>query len=187
MRRELARLANKDHDMPDRDERGWFLPGNRAWEGANFEKFHRKPKFAGPEPLIEAVLSYFEWVHENPLIEDNIGWFQGVATHEPAPKMRAMNLAGLCNHIGISRRTWSAWKNEKNEEMYRPDLVDVIDWAEDKMFDQKFTGAAAGLFSVAIIARDLGLADKQEIAGDPDKPLTVQSITRRIVDPKDGN
>ena len=34
------------------------------------------------------------------------------------------------------------------------------------MFEQKFAGAAVGLFNANIIARDLGLTDKQEIKMD---------------------
>ncbi|MDC9826565.1 terminase small subunit, partial [Devosia sp. ZB163] len=36
---------------------------------------------------------------------------------------------------------------------------------------QKFEGAAAGLLNPNIIARDLGLADKQELTGKGGSPL----------------
>ena len=38
---------------------------------------------------------------------------------------------------------------------------------------QKFEGAAAELLNANIIARDLGLADKKELGGDPTRPIHV--------------
>ena len=44
------------------------------------------------------------------------------------------------------------------------------------MFEQKFAGAAVGLFNANIIARDLGLADKQDIT------TNGESITKSMSD-----
>ena len=42
------------------------------------------------------------------------------------------------------------------------------------MFEQKFAGAAVGLFNADIIARDLGLTDKQEIKMDNAQVTTLE-------------
>lgn len=154
---------------------GRFLPGNRFWEARS--SAGPKPKFADGESLWAACLEYFAWCHDNPLYEDKLVTFQGVATHEPVAKMRAMTAAGLCLFIDVTHKQWMEWKNT------RPDLSDVIAQAEQVIYQQKFSGAAADLLNANIIARDLGLADKKDLSST-DGSMTPQIITRRVVDPK---
>lgn len=170
--------------MPDRDEAGRFLPGNTAWPEA-FRNRSKPRKFQTGEDLRDACISYFEWATENPIIVDNVGWFQGRANHEEERKARPLTVEGLCVYIGIATRTWRAWSEESHKD-FRADLAPVIEEAEAAMYSYNFDGASAGIFNAGIIARKLGLSDKQEIEGNPDKPLTVQTVTRKIVDPKDG-
>lgn len=144
--------------MADRDEEtGRFLPGNRFWEVRS--SAGAKPKFETADALRAACYEYFHWTDSNPLYEAKAFAFQGVVTVENLPKMRAMTLTGLCLFIDISRETWGEWKKS------RPDLSDVQREAEEIIYSQKFTGAAADLLNANIIARDLGLADKQETTG----------------------
>lgn len=155
---------------------GRFTSGNRWWEvrsshGAN-------PKFKNAEDLQDACREYFEWNDENPLIEAKLVSFQGSSVLENVPKMRAMSLHGLTQFLGVTFKTWHEWRSE------RPDLGDVIAWAEQIIFRQKFEGASADLLNASIIARDLGLADKKEHTS-PDGTMTPQIITRTIIDPKD--
>ena len=70
--------------------------------------------------------------------------------------MRAATIVGLCLYLGISRDTWYDWRET------RPDLSDIMDAAESAIYSQKFEGAAAGLLKENIIAREMGLADKQD-------------------------
>lgn len=84
-----------------RDEKGWFLPGNKFWLVRS--SHGRKPIFETPDDLWNAACEYFQWVEENPLYEDRLVTFQGSATHEPVAKMRAMTIAGLCLFLDISR------------------------------------------------------------------------------------
>lgn len=140
--------------MADRDDAGRFLPGNRFWEARS--SAGPKPKFADPESLWGACVEYFAWVEDNPLHEDKLVIFQGVATHEPVAKMRAMTIGGLCIFLDVTERQWREWRDS------RPDLLPVITQAEAIIYQQKFTGAAADLLNPNIIARDLGLADKQD-------------------------
>jgi hypothetical protein len=130
--------------------------GNRFWEARS--SHGRAPIFASPDDLWKAATEYFEWVEANPLYEDKLVTFQGVATHEPVAKMRAMTIAGLCIFLDISRRGWDGYTG-------REDFVPICDKIEQVIRDQKFTGAAADLLNPSIIARDLGLADKQELTG----------------------
>ena len=80
-------------------------------------------------------------------------------THEPAAKMRAMTLDGLCIFLDVSFQTWLNYKTRKG-------FLDIIGRVESIVCVQKFTGAAAGLLNPNVIARDLGLADKSEVKAD---------------------
>lgn len=127
--------------------------GNKFWE---LRSSHgRNPIFVAPDDLWTAACEYFEWVEENPLWEDKVTSFQGVNTHEPVAKMRAMTIMGLCIFLDISQQAWSEYKK-------REGFGDVTSRIDDIIRDQKFGGAAADLLNANIIARDLGLVDKAQ-------------------------
>lgn len=155
--------------MADRDESGRFLPGNRFWEARS--SHGAKPIFTGPEMLWDACLQYFGWVTENPLYKDQLVTFQGAATHEPVAVMRAMTISGLCNYLDVDETTWREWHKS------RSDLSPVLTRAESVIRQQKFEGAAADLLNAAIIARDLGLADKSELTGRDGGPIETKDAT----------
>jgi hypothetical protein len=135
----------------------------------------RPRAFETPDDLRRACVEYFEWAEQNPLKEERLFCQQGVVIRDAVYKMRAMTLTGLCLHAGISRDAW-------NEYKARPDFTGVTKEAEEVIYEQKFSGAAADLFNANIIARDLGLKDetKTEVTGG----VKIETIKRIIVDPK---
>ena len=151
---------------------GRFLPGNRFWEVRS--SHGAKPKFEKAEDLWSACCEYFEWVEENPLYETKGFAFQGVVTKETFPKMRAMTIAGLCMFLDVGHDTWINWRKS------RPDLFEVITRAEAVIFQQKFAGAAADLLNANIIARDLGLAEKQDLNHGGDLADSISALMERI-------
>ena len=128
------------------------------------------PKFKTPEELLEACCGYFEWIEQNSLEEEVLVSYQGLTTHETKHHPSAMLLSSLCLYIGVDPSTWSGWRKT------RPDLSSVMQWAEDVIYDQKFRGAAGGMFSPNIIARDLGLADRSELTGKNGGPIEALTI-----------
>jgi len=128
--------------------------GNQFWKART--KHGRDKLFASHEALWEACQEYFQWVEENPLYEDKVSFFQGVASHEPMAKMRAMTIGGLCIFLDITEQTWFSWRKDE-------DFSDVVTRVESIIRAQKFEGASADLLNPNIIARDLGLADKKEV------------------------
>lgn len=129
---------------------GRFLPRNDLWKqrlrsgiDSDFDA----------ETLTNKIAEYFDFCENNPLMEGKVNFYEGAATITSLPKMRAMTIEGLCNRLGIVSRTWRKWKDE------RPDLIPIIEYAEQIIYEQKLTGAAAGLLNANIIARELGLAD----------------------------
>lgn len=144
--------------------------GNQFWKQRSTHG--RKPIFPDTETLWEACCEYFDWVEANPLYEDKLVTFQGVATHEPVAKMRAMTLAGLCIYLDIERSTWQ-------EYCKREGFTAVTTRVDDVIRTQKFEGASADLLNANIIARDLGLADKAELTGKDGGPIETASHTDR--------
>ena len=81
---------------------------------------------------------------------------------EVSPTQRPYSLTGLCIYLGTSSRWWSSFRSEcmkKNDE----DFLHVIARVEETIETQQFEGACVGAFNANIIARKLGLSDKQEV------------------------
>lgn len=103
---------------------------------------------------------YIDFCLENPLMEVD---FKGKdATEVKMPKMRAMNIMGLCHWLGIVTATWYGWKKEDK-------YLSVITRVEQIFYNQKFQGAAAGMLNPNIIARDLGLRDHTQMNVQDDR------------------
>lgn len=166
-------MTDKKQEEGRDEEDGRFLPGNRFWEVRS--SAGPKPKFDSPEKLQKCCIEYFEWNEANPLWEMK-AFANG--TTAKVQKMRAMTLGGLFLFLGIDKSTWSLWRN-KDSDIYRPDLLNVIKRAEEIIRTQKFEGASADLLNANIIARDLGLADKvnSQHTGEGGGPIQTASVT----------
>lgn len=146
--------------------------GNQFWKART--KHGRDKLFASHEALWEACQEYFQWVEDNPLYENKVGFFRGVAVQEPVAKMRAMTIGGLCIFLDITEQTWFAWRKDE-------DFSEVVTRVESIIRAQKFEGASADLLNPNIIARDLGLSDKVEqdltTGGQPINSWTVLPVS----------
>lgn len=146
---------------------GRFTKGNRFWEARS--TFGRKPLFSDPDDLWKACCEYFEWVADNPLMEAKAFAYQGEVTDHDLPKMRAMTMTGMCIFLDMSDDTWRDYRS-------KPAFSEVCAAAEQVVRTQKFEGAAAGLLNHAIIARDLGMADRSEVTGKDGAPLGMTDM-----------
>ena len=157
-----------------------FQPGNQFWRLRNHSSCGPAPKFETADDLWQAAVAYFEWVEENPLQEEKLFHFQGSITRAEVSKMRAMTIAGLCLHMGVSETAWHGWRQEGGQ-YYRPDLAETAATIDAIIREQKFTGAAADLLNPVIIARDLGLSDKSEISGPDGGPIQTKEVSARDI------
>lgn len=132
-----------------------FVAGNQYWKFRN--KHGRDHKYT-PDGLWEEAVKYFQWIEENPLEEEKVFCFQGETFKDSINKMRAMTIGGFCLFADIDHKTLSGYKT-------KDDFFPVVTRIEEIIRTQKFEGAAADLLNPNIIARDLGLKDKQEIEG----------------------
>jgi hypothetical protein len=128
--------------------------GNQFWKARSTHG--RNPTFASPEILWTAANEYFDWVEENPLMESKAFASGGKVIVQAIPKMRAMTISGICIFLDIARSTWDEYRGKQ-------DFSSVVTRVEEVISAQKFEGAAADLLNANIIARDLGLRDKQDV------------------------
>ena len=147
--------------------------GNQFWKARSTHG--RNPIFENADDLWDASQEYFAWSEANPLYEDKLVIYQGEASHEPIPHMRAMTIVGLCIFLDISHTTWVNYSGDD-------DFVTIATRIKEVIRTQKFAGAAADLLNANIIARDLGLADKKEFGGPDGGPIPIQTI--QIVTPE---
>lgn len=101
--------------------------------------------------------------------------YEGVVSFENVAKPRVLTIQALCTFIGITNPTWGNWRRD------RPDLKDVLAWAESVIYSNKFEGASAGLYNANIISRDLGLADKNELSGVNGGPIRTEVSSARDI------
>jgi len=155
--------------------------GNQFWRQ---RATHGRDKiFKTPELMLEAAFDYFQWVEDNPLTKAIV--YQGaVAGNEDL--MRAMTIKGLCIYWGVNTKYLNDFISDldlnKKEDK---DFSEVISTIKEIIETQKFEGASAGLLNPNIIARDLGLADKKELSGSVENPLTlvIQEISGNTLGP----
>jgi hypothetical protein len=134
--------------------------GNKFWQIRT--EHGRKKLFSTPAILWGEAVKYFEWVDENPFIEfkpmsisNGNGQGSNIELIE-VPVKRPYTWEGLEIFLDIS-----SLRNYKTDENYK-DFMQVIGQIEKTIYSNKFTGAASGFFNANIIARDLGLVDKQQ-------------------------
>jgi len=148
-----AKSKSKEKDHP--------LKGNKFWLART--KVGREKIFENTEILWSVACEYFDWVDNNPLLEEKLFSYRGGVTRETVHKIRAMTIESLCLYLGIGKSTWSDYKQ-------RDDFSAIVVQIENVIRSQKFAGAAADLLNANIIARDLGLKDKTDVTSN-DEPI----------------
>lgn len=154
--------------------------GNQFWKLRS--KHGRDKLFATPQLLWEAACEYFDWCDKNPLIEID---FKGKdAIKVELPKMRPYTMQGLCIYLGCNTKYFFDFEKRINQRKGRisKDFSEIITRIREVVYNQKFSGAAAGFLNPNIIARDLGLSEK--ISGDKESPLIPEQL-KVIIAPND--
>lgn len=152
--------------------------GNQFWKLRS--KHGREKIFSDPQTLWDAACEYFQWC-------DNHPWTTRKATQrtipakkkgkkkgeeeeetltqtyqEITPTQRPYSIGGLCVFLRVSASYWRVFRGRCNDAK-EEDYLAVIDNIEEIIRTQQFEGACVGAFNSNIIARTLGLADKQEV------------------------
>jgi hypothetical protein len=116
-----------------------------------------------PDELWENFEEYNEWCESNPLkeqqlIKRKISRDEETVSRYSLNKMRAMTKDSFALACGLS-----GWHVIESYKERSKDFLQVVTRIEKYIYDQKFTGAAAGLLNPNIIARDIGLIEKTNI------------------------
>lgn len=150
--------------------------GNQFWKLRS--KHGRDKLFTTPELLWDAACEYFQWCDENPWttrkaiqktvpMKKKVGKKVQIVNEEQTqreitPTQRPYSLAGFCIYVGASTNWFLEFENgcKNNNEI---DFLEVIARVRETIETQQFEGACVGAFNANIIARKLGLSDKQEV------------------------
>lgn len=119
-----------------------------------------------PEEFELAWQQYFEWSDSNP-------WYKNEAVKSgdragqiiAVPTVRPYTELGFCvfHDLGEKYLTELGHTLQGREDKKCKELSNILARARAKCYNQKFEGAAVGAFNANIIARVLGLTDKQEV------------------------
>lgn len=138
------------------------------------EKDGRELIYKEPSELLDAAYKYFDWCNNNPIKKDEVlkggvraGYIVKVKTDRP------YTLIGLCNHIGIGKRTFDDYCN-------RNDFSPITTHIREIIQQNQIEGAMVGTYKENIVARLLGLVDKKEI--ESTGGLTINVTTDKAKD-----
>ena len=137
-----------------RDEKGRFAKGNQIQRLTARDLLGKKPRFKTPDDLLQACYDYFDYVNNNPSVSHEIITSGTKQTTKEVYKKNPYTWEGLCVFLGLSSLRYYKGKAE---------FEHVFTYIDKMIYHNKFEGASRGDFNATIIARDLGLRDKQEI------------------------
>lgn len=144
--------------------------GNQYWKLAHDFK---KPKKYQPDELLVKAVDYAQWCEKNPLKEEKVF---GTGMRMKVNRMRAMTIQGFCLFANMSIQTWYEYEGQK-------EYSEIIGQIRAMFYSQKVEGAAADLLNANIIARELGLSDKQQITHElPQDSELLLKARRRAED-----
>ena len=149
-----------------------FENGNQYWKRRT--KHGRDRVIKEPETLAKAADEYFQFCIENPIIVVDYKGKDAKRVEMQIPKVFQKNeLARFC-HL-------SEWRSINDLKSVSTDFLQVVTHIEGCIADQKFQYGIANIFNSNIVARDLGLRDKQEIdMKNPEIIVRSENVKRQI-------
>lgn len=152
--------------------------GNQFWKIRS--KHGRDKLFTTPELLWDAACEYFQWCESNPIeAEDN----KGTKNVNKVKFNRPFTRKGFCIYCDATEHWYTEFKKGLNQSTDK-DFLYICRKIEEIIDTQKFEGAAIGIFNANIIARDLGLSDRQELTGKDGKDL-INTVKIEIIENRD--
>lgn len=124
---------------------------NQFWKLRS--KHGREKIFETPEMLWESCREYFEETDKRKWIKVEFNGKDAIECHVPTET--PYTLTGLFVFLDIDRKTWDLYRN-------REDFIPIVSRVEQIIYTQKIEGATVGAFNANIVARELGLVDKQD-------------------------
>jgi hypothetical protein len=129
--------------------------------------------FTTSQELLAAAADYFQWCDNHPILEEDVAVYQGDITRYTKNKIRPYTLKGMAVYLNVAVCKLERYKLDLEG------LASAMELIEQVIYTQKFEHAAVGLMNATFIARDIGLADKQEITGINGGPIQLEEISAR--------
>lgn len=150
-----------------------FQKGNQLWRLA---KNAGQPRKYTPEELMEKANEYFEFCDQNKWMKyDVIKSGPDVGKVIEIPLTIPYTLEGLAVYLGLDFCFFR--DNKKGHGEYSAVIKKIYEIIEN----HQLTGASVGVFNHQIIARKLGLADKQNISTPEGEEIRVNSVNEHRV------
>ena len=108
-----------------------------------------------------------------PMVVSNGGNTGSSVELQKVPVRKPYTMQGLCLYLGCNTSYFRVFKATNKNKC--EDFLTVIANIEEVVYMQKFEGAASGHFNAQIIARDLGLVDRQDKTSG-DMPIGAPTI-----------
>jgi hypothetical protein len=139
---------------------------NKFWKLRS--KHGRDKIFSSSEQFLKSAYEYFEQADKSPWYKnDAIRSGQNAGQLIEVPTPRPFTIQGLCIYLGITEQTFLNY--EKNQE-YK-DFFEVFTHVREIIENNQFEGATVGAYNANIIARKLGLSEKQDLKSVTDIPI----------------
>lgn len=138
--------------------------GNQFWKLRS--KHGRDKLFTDPNALWESACEYFEATDSRKWVKKD--WVGKDAMEVERETEAPYTKTGLALFLDTDWRTIEKMKDDENKDFFQ-----VVTRIEQIIWTQKFEGATVGVFNSSIVARELGLSDKQEQEVTIKKPIII--------------
>jgi hypothetical protein len=122
-----------------------------------------------PEEILIKAKDYITWLKDNPLIEEKAF---GTGYIAQVKKLRIPTIQGFAVYLGITSTRYYQLEKEWEKDGETTSL-NIFTHVRDMFYQYKIAAASAGLADSNIIARELGLSDKQEIKNDTQVTVNI--------------
>ena len=122
-----------------------------------------------PERMWELFLQYVEYKKKNPIFKREYVGKDGTPVNTPLNP--PLSWEGFEVYLGMNEIAKDIKDYSSNKDGRYSEYIPIVTRIKDFCFVNNFEGAGVGIFNPSIIARKLGLVDKQENKVQVEQPL----------------
>lgn len=110
-------------------------------------------------------------------VNERIGWyFQHCMDDDMKP-----SVMGLCNALGIDRKTFYEWSIGKNRsDSHTPSIKKAKNFLEEMMESYMLNGKINPVSGIFLLKNNFGYQDKQEVVLTPNNPLGAETSPEEL-------
>ena len=142
----------------------------------------RRKYIATPELLYHHFKDYEKWCKTNPRKENY--WSNRQEKEITVSRERVMTWEGFEVYLNKNKIIVNIDDYKANKDNRYSDYANILRTIGGEIWEDKFSGAVSGIYKENIIARELGIKDRQDITTG-DKPITKIELIRGHEQTKD--